>query len=102
MQAKITGWLMCTDNMPSGTAYKLGDVLVARGGTTVEVKNTDAEGRLVMMDALVLANEARVDAVIDIATLTGAASWRSEPPQHPYSPTTSASQISPRRIRSRR
>ncbi len=73
VQAKITGWLMCTDNMPSGTAYKLGDVLVARGGTTVEVKNTDAEGRLVMMDALVLANEARVDAVIDIATLTGAA-----------------------------
>ncbi len=73
VQAKITGWLMCTDNMPSGTAYKLGDVLVARGGTTVEVKNTDAEGRLVMMDALVLANEARVDAVIDIATRTGAA-----------------------------
>ena len=46
---------MCTDNMPSGSAYKLGDVLTARGGTTVEVKNTDAEGRLVMMDALVLA-----------------------------------------------
>jgi len=73
VRAKVTGWLMCTDNMPSGTAYKLGDVLVARGGTTVEVKNTDAEGRLVMMDALVLANEESVDAVIDIATLTGAA-----------------------------
>ena len=73
VRAKVTGWLMCTDNMPSGTAYKLGDVLVARGGTTVEVKNTDAEGRLVMMDALVLANEDGVDAVIDIATLTGAA-----------------------------
>lgn len=73
VDAKVTGWLMCTDNMPSGTAYKLGDVLIARGGTTVEVKNTDAEGRLVMMDALVLANEAGVDAVIDIATLTGAA-----------------------------
>ncbi len=73
VDAKVTGWLMCTDNMPSGTAYKLGDVLVARGGTTVEVKNTDAEGRLVMMDALVLANEDAVDAVIDIATLTGAA-----------------------------
>jgi leucyl aminopeptidase len=71
--AKVTGWLMCTDNMPSGSAYKLGDVLTARGGKTVEVKNTDAEGRLVMMDGLVLATEAGVDAVVDIATLTGAA-----------------------------
>lgn len=69
--ATVTGWLMCTDNMPSGSAYKLGDVLTARGGTTVEVKNTDAEGRLVMMDALVLANEEGVDAIVDIATLTG-------------------------------
>ncbi|WP_137844042.1 leucyl aminopeptidase [Microbacterium sp. 2FI] len=73
VDAQVTGWLMCTDNMPSGTAYKLGDVLVARGGTTVEVKNTDAEGRLVMMDAIALANEDGVDAIIDIATLTGAA-----------------------------
>ncbi|MBN9157939.1 leucyl aminopeptidase [Microbacterium sp.] len=73
VDVRVTGWLMCTDNMPSGTAYKLGDVLTARGGTTVEVKNTDAEGRLVMMDALVLANEAEVDAIVDIATLTGAA-----------------------------
>ncbi|MDQ2623892.1 MAG: leucyl aminopeptidase, partial [Actinomycetota bacterium] len=71
--ARVTGWLMCTDNMPSGTSYKLGDVLVARGGTTIEVKNTDAEGRLVMCDAFVLANEDGVDAIIDIATLTGAA-----------------------------
>jgi leucyl aminopeptidase len=71
--AKVTGWLMCTDNMPSGSAYKLGDVLTARGGKTVEVKNTDAEGRLVMMDGLVLATEEGVDAVVDIATLTGAA-----------------------------
>lgn len=73
VRTHVTGWLMCTDNMPSGTAYKLGDVLTARGGTTVEVKNTDAEGRLVMMDAIVLANEAGVDAIVDIATLTGAA-----------------------------
>ena len=70
--AAVTGWLMCTDNMPSGSAYKLGDVLTARGGKTVEVKNTDAEGRLAMMDALVLAVEEGVDAVVDIATLTGA------------------------------
>ncbi|MHC9046216.1 leucyl aminopeptidase family protein [Microbacterium saperdae] len=71
--ATVSGWLMCTDNMPSGTSYKLGDVLTARGGTTIEVKNTDAEGRLVMSDALVLANEDGVDAIVDIATLTGAA-----------------------------
>ncbi|MGN7948652.1 leucyl aminopeptidase [Microbacterium sp. 22215] len=71
--AEVTGWLMCTDNMPSGTSYKLGDVLTARGGTTIEVKNTDAEGRLVMADAFVLANEEGVDAIVDIATLTGAA-----------------------------
>jgi leucyl aminopeptidase len=71
--ATVTGWLMCTDNMPSGSAYQLGDVLTARNGTTVEVKNTDAEGRLVMMDAIALANEEGVDTIIDIATLTGAA-----------------------------
>jgi leucyl aminopeptidase len=71
--ARVTGWLMCTDNMPSGSAYKLGDVLTARGGKTVEVKNTDAEGRLAMMDGLVLATEEGVDAIVDIATLTGSA-----------------------------
>lgn len=71
--SRVTAWLMCTDNMPSGSATKLGDVLTARGGTTVEVKNTDAEGRLVMMDALVLATEEGVDGIVDIATLTGAA-----------------------------
>jgi len=67
------GWLMCTDNMPSGTAMALGDVITIRGGTTVEVLNTDAEGRLVMADALVLAQDERPDAIVDIATLTGAA-----------------------------
>ncbi|MGB4136409.1 MAG: M17 family metallopeptidase, partial [Microbacterium sp.] len=71
--AEVIGWLMCTDNMPSGTAYKLGDVLTARGGTTIEVKNTDAEGRLAMSDAFALAREEEVDAIVDIATLTGAA-----------------------------
>ncbi|MEU9090963.1 leucyl aminopeptidase [Streptomyces sp. NPDC048428] len=68
----VTAYLMCTDNMPSGTATKLGDVLSIRGGTTVEVLNTDAEGRLVMADALVLATEEPTDAIVDIATLTGA------------------------------
>ncbi|MGW6195993.1 leucyl aminopeptidase family protein [Kribbella sp. NPDC055110] len=68
----VTGYLMCTDNMPSGSALKLGDVLRMRNGTTVEVLNTDAEGRLVMADALALATEEPVDAIVDIATLTGA------------------------------
>jgi leucyl aminopeptidase len=69
----VTGWLMCTDNMPSGSATRLGDVLTIHGGRTVEVVNADAEGRLVMADAIVLAVEDGVDAVVTIATLTGAA-----------------------------
>lgn len=67
----VTGYLMCTDNMPSGTAMGLGDVLRIHGGKTIEIKNTDAEGRLVMADALALAAEQHPDAIIDIATLTG-------------------------------
>jgi leucyl aminopeptidase len=70
---KVIGYLMCTDNRPSGTALAMGDVLTVRGGKTVEVSNTDAEGRLVMADALVLATEEETDAIVDIATLTGAA-----------------------------
>jgi leucyl aminopeptidase len=70
--AAVTAYLCCTDNMPSGSAMKLGDVLRMRNGTTVEVLNTDAEGRLVMADGLCLAVEDGVDAVVDIATLTGA------------------------------
>ena len=71
-EAAVTAYLCCTDNMPSGSAMKLGDVLRMRNGTTVEVLNTDAEGRLVMADGLCLALEDGVDAVVDIATLTGA------------------------------
>jgi leucyl aminopeptidase len=70
---RVTAYIMCTDNMPSGTAFKMGDVITHRDGTTVEVLNTDAEGRLVMADALVMASELQPDAIIDIATLTGAA-----------------------------
>ncbi len=67
----VTAYLCCTDNMPSGSAMKLGDILRMRNGKTVEVLNTDAEGRLVMADGLCLAVEDGVDAVVDIATLTG-------------------------------
>lgn len=68
----VTGWLCLAENMPSGTAQRPSDVLTIRGGKTVEVLNTDAEGRLVMADGLVAAVEEAPDAVIDIATLTGA------------------------------
>ena len=71
-RSKVTAWLMCTDNMPSGSALKLGDVLTMRNGKTVEIHNTDAEGRLVLADGLSLAVEEEPDAIIDIATLTGA------------------------------
>jgi len=72
-RTKVTAWLMCTDNMPSGSALKLGDVLTMRNGKTVEIHNTDAEGRLVLADGLSLAVEEEPDAIVDIATLTGAA-----------------------------
>ncbi len=71
-KTKVTAYLMCTDNMPSGSAVKLGDVLTMRNGKTVEVLNTDAEGRLVLADGLSLAAELEPDAIVDIATLTGA------------------------------
>jgi leucyl aminopeptidase len=68
----VTGYLCLAENMPSGTAQRPSDVITQRGGTTVEVLNTDAEGRLVLADGLAAACEEKPDAVIDIATLTGA------------------------------
>ncbi|WP_242419274.1 leucyl aminopeptidase, partial [Frankia sp. CpI1-P] len=68
----VTGWLPCAENMPSGEAIRPSDVLTLRGGTRVEVLNTDAEGRLVLADALVRAAEEGPDLIVDIATLTGA------------------------------
>ena len=70
---RVIGYCCITENMPSGTATKLGDVMVARNGKTVENHNTDAEGRLILMDGLSLAAEDKPDAIVDIATLTGAA-----------------------------
>jgi len=60
------------ENMPSGHATKPGDVLTAMNGTTVEVDNTDAEGRLILADALTYAHELKPKAILDVATLTGA------------------------------
>jgi len=62
----------CTENMPSGRAYKLGDVLRSKAGKTVEITNTDAEGRLTLADALSYALDLRPDVMLDFATLTGA------------------------------
>jgi leucyl aminopeptidase len=71
-QVNVTAWLSCAENMPSGTAQRPSDVVTMRNGTTVEVTNTDAEGRLVLGDALVRAGEDQPDLIVDIATLTGA------------------------------
>ena len=69
----VTGLLACAENMPSGTAQRPGDVLTQYGGRTVEVLNTDAEGRLVLADALAYADLVLgADVVVDVATLTGA------------------------------
>jgi leucyl aminopeptidase len=73
VKAKVTAYVPMVENMPSGTAIRPGDVLKIRNGKTVEVLNTDAEGRLILADALALAAEDKPDAVVDVATLTGAA-----------------------------
>jgi leucyl aminopeptidase len=72
VKVRVIGIAPCTENMPSGTATKPGDVLTTRNGKTIEVLNTDAEGRLVLADGLALAAESEPDAIVDLATLTGA------------------------------
>ena len=72
VQTKVIAFVPATENMPGGRAIKPGDVLKIRNGKTVEVLNTDAEGRLILADGLSLAAEEQPDAVIDLATLTGA------------------------------
>jgi leucyl aminopeptidase len=71
-QVNVIGYLTIAENMPSGTAQRPSDVITIYGGKTVEVLNTDAEGRLVMADALVRSGEDDPDLIIDVATLTGA------------------------------
>ena len=68
----VTAWMCIADNMPSGRATRPGDVLRILDGQTVEVTNTDAEGRLVLADGLVAASRENPDVIIDVATLTGA------------------------------
>ena len=72
-EVDVTGYMAMAENMPSGSAQRPSDVVTIRGGRTVEVLNTDAEGRLVLADAIVRAGEDKVDTIVDVATLTGAA-----------------------------
>jgi leucyl aminopeptidase len=71
-RVRLLGFLPITDNMTGGDATRVGDVLTIRNGKTVEVLNTDAEGRLILADGLSLASEEAPDAIVDLATLTGA------------------------------
>jgi leucyl aminopeptidase len=72
VRLRVTAIAPVTENMPGGRATKPGDVLTIRNGRTIEVLNTDAEGRLVLADGLSLAAESAPDAIVDLATLTGA------------------------------
>jgi leucyl aminopeptidase len=72
VKTRVVGYVPLVENMPSGTAIRPGDVLRIRNGKTVEVLNTDAEGRLILADALALAVDEKADAMVDVATLTGA------------------------------
>ncbi|WP_145586157.1 aminopeptidase PepB [Yersinia rochesterensis] len=73
LKERVKLYLCCADNMVSGNAFKLGDIIRYRNGKTVEIMNTDAEGRLVLADGLIDASEQNAPLIIDAATLTGAA-----------------------------
>ncbi|MDC0725406.1 aminopeptidase PepB [Phytobacter diazotrophicus] len=73
LKKRVKLYLCCADNMVSGNAFKLGDIIRYRNGKTVEVMNTDAEGRLVLADGLINASAQKPQFIIDAATLTGAA-----------------------------
>ena len=72
LEVNVLGVFAATENLPSGTSYKPGDVFKAYNGKTMEIVNTDAEGRVILSDALAYAVEQQPDAIIDFATLTGA------------------------------
>ena len=72
LPVKVSVVIAAAENMPSGSAFRPDDILTARNGKTIEVVNTDAEGRLTLADALCFASELKPDLIIDIATLTGA------------------------------
>jgi leucyl aminopeptidase len=71
-KAEVHGIIAAAENMPGGNAFRADDIIKARNGKTIEILSTDAEGRRVLADALVLASELKPDVIIDLATLTGA------------------------------
>lgn len=73
LNKRVKLFLCCADNLISGNAFKLGDIIHYRNGKTVEIMNTDAEGRLVLADGLIDASAQKPQLIIDAATLTGAA-----------------------------
>ena len=74
LPVRVTAWMCIAENLVSGTSTRPSDVIKIRNGKTVEVINTDAEGRLVLADGLSIASESKPDLIVDVATLTGAAS----------------------------
>ena len=74
LPVRVTAWMCIAENLVSGTSTRPSDVIKIRNGKTVEVINTDAEGRLVLADGLSIASESKQDLIVDVATLTGAAS----------------------------
>jgi leucyl aminopeptidase len=72
LPVRVLGLIPSAENLPSGTSYRPGDIITTFSGKTVEVQNTDAEGRMIMCDALHYADKENCDVIIDIATLTGA------------------------------
>ena len=92
LPVRVVTVIGATENLPSGHALKPGDILRAKTGTTIEVLNTDAEGRLVLADCLAHAIELGAERLVDLATLTGAIVTTSAPPTPACSaPTTSGS-----------
>src|SRR3569623_1922618 len=80
LPVEVLALAACSENMPSGTAYKLGDVIRSMAGKTVEINNTDAEGRLTLADALTYGLALHPAAILDFATLTGACRGAPGPP----------------------
>jgi leucyl aminopeptidase len=74
-KAQVSAYVPASENLPDGKAVKPGDVITMRNGKTVEILNTDAEGRLVLADALSYASQKKPDAIVDLATLTGGAAY---------------------------
>src|SRR5260370_42102607 len=79
LKANVIGVAPCTENLPGGGATKPGDVFTAMSGKTVEVTNTDAEGRLVLVDGITYAQREGAARVVDVATLTGACTAAARP-----------------------